>query len=223
MSAALIVFAKPPALAKRRLAADLGRQAATRIAAALLDDALARGAASALTPSYFYWMGPPTDAEALRAKGLGYRIAAQTGAGLGERMQHAFGKVLARSDAALLIGTDCPDFDAAGLAQATELLRANDAAFVPAHDGGYVAIGLTRYALPALATIFRGITWGTGDVAEHTRTRLRRAGFAVGEMPPLADVDDARDLDHAAKRHPFLAAALRDSAPIRRAYPERRK
>ncbi|MGH8273903.1 MAG: TIGR04282 family arsenosugar biosynthesis glycosyltransferase [Gammaproteobacteria bacterium] len=208
MSAALILFAKPPALAKRRLAADLGRPIATRIAAALLDDALARGTASTLEQRYFYWAGALMDAEPMRAKHLGYRLVKQTGASLGARMQQAFTEVLEDNDAALLIGTDCPDLDAGRIAHAARLLGANDAVLIPAYDGGYVAIGLTQRAAPVLTTVFNDIVWGDRDVAERTRANLRRANLTAEELAPLADLDDSRDLARAATQHRFLADAL---------------
>ncbi len=66
-----------------------------------------------------------------------------------------------------------------------------DAVFVPAEDGGYVAIGLRR-ADPSLFTFVR---WGTSEVMEETRTRLRNLGWSYRELPAMRDVDVPADLD----------------------------
>lgn len=205
---ALLVFARAPEDAKRRLAAQIGRAAATRVAAALLEDALARAAASGLAPLYLYWDGPAADPRLERARASGYRVAIQEGNDLGARMRSAFERVLAGCGRALLIGTDCPDLDAERLVEAGERLRRADALLVPATDGGYVAIGLARPALPHLGTLFTGLDWGTDKVAADTRERIARAGLAARELAPLEDLDDADDLARLVPRHPFLAATL---------------
>ncbi len=208
MNTALVVFAKTSETSKRRLAAILGRAAATRVAAALLDDALARGAASGLAPQYLYWDGSAAEPRLDKARAMNYRIAAQEGRDLGARMHAAFAQVLAECERALLIGTDCPDLDAERLAEAGERLHSADAVLVPASDGGYVAIGLGRTALPHLETLFINIAWGEDKVVAETRRRIVRAGLKSSELAPLADLDDAADLACLAERHLFLTAAL---------------
>ncbi|MGH8271847.1 MAG: TIGR04282 family arsenosugar biosynthesis glycosyltransferase [Gammaproteobacteria bacterium] len=208
MSTALIVFAKAPETSKRRLTAGVGRAAATRTAAALLDDALARGTASGLAPLYLYWNGPASDLHLDKARAMNYRVEAQQGCDLGARMQDAFAQVLVECERALLIGTDCPDLDAVWLADAGERLHSNDVLFAPAKDGGYVAIGLGRTALPHLEMLFTGLDWGEDNVAAQTRKRIASAGLKVCELAPLDDLDDAADLARLAERHPFLAATL---------------
>lgn len=202
----LIVFAKPPRRAKRRLAAELGRPVATRIAAELLRDTLARGRASDLAPRYLYWGG---SLEAPMPEAAGYRIARQSGADLGARMHRAFEAVWSECDKALLIGTDCPDLDAAKIARAAAALDTHDASLVPATDGGYVAIGLTRRARPHLTTFFDGIAWGGPQVLDSTRKRFAASGLAPAEFAPLDDLDGAADLARLAPRHPRLAALSR--------------
>ncbi len=64
-----------------------------------------------------------------------------------------------------------------------------DAALIPAHDGGYVAIGLARPQ-----DVFTGVPWSTPEVAAVTRTRLAAAGARWRELPALRDIDDAADL-----------------------------
>ena len=91
-----------------------------------------------------------------------------------------------------MIGTDCPALTAGELRAAAKALQAgNDAVFVPAEDGGYVLIGLRH----PIASLFYGIPWGTDQVMDHTRARLRSAGLRWQELAPLWDVDRPEDLD----------------------------
>jgi hypothetical protein len=64
--------------------------------------------------------------------------------------------------------------------------------FVPALDGGYALVGLTRPA-PAL---FMGMTWSTSQVMARTRERARQAGLHWAELPAVADIDEPDDLLH---------------------------
>jgi rSAM/selenodomain-associated transferase 1 len=203
---ALIVFAKAPENSKRRLADEIGCADATHTATLLLYDALVRGRAAALAPRYLYWDGSPTHSSLSDAVALGYATVPQVGGDLGERMANAFAEVLDANEQALLIGTDCPDLDADVLNRAAAALTAHDAVLVPACDGGYVLIGLSRRVLPHLRKLFDGIAWGGGDVTEVTRKRLGVCGLRFAELPSLEDLDRYADLDRLARRHPFLAA-----------------
>lgn len=207
MNAAQIVFARAPERAKTRLAAACGRDAATRIAAAVLDDALARAERSGLTPRYLYWDGASDHPAAERARRRGWQVAEQAGADLGERMAAAFAAALRNRSGAVLIGTDCPDLGGNVIAAAASRLDAADAVLVAAEDGGYVLIGLRAAALSHLQELFSGIPWGRGDVAAVTRTRIADCGLTLGELPRLRDLDDADDLDVLASRHPFVELA----------------
>lgn len=209
MNAALIVFARAPERAKSRLAAARGRAAAARIAAALLDDALARGEGCGLTPRHLYWDGAAGHPAVEAARRGGWRITAQNGTDLGARMAAAFTAVLRDHSGALLIGTDCPDLGGDTLAAAAARLDASDAVLVPASDGGYVLIGLRQAALPHLDALFSGVVWGGADVAAVTRARIAECGLTLFELPALADLDDASDLELLAPRHAFLRRALR--------------
>lgn len=202
----LIVFAKLPEIAKRRLAAEIGRAGATHTAALLLDDALVRGHQAALAPRYLYWDGPPTHPSIAKALALGYTNARQTGCDLGERMTNAFAEVLERNERTLLIGTDCPDLDADMLNRAAVALTTHDAVLAPACDGGYVLIGLRRRARTILQELFAGIAWGGADVAEITRRRFVACGLRFAELSALEDLDRYADLDRIARRHPFLGS-----------------
>ena len=93
---------------------------------------------------------------------------------------------------ALLIGTDAPGLTTAVLRQAVGALDGHDAVFVPALDGGYALVGLTRSA----PELFEGMTWSTPRVMAETRERARRAGLRWAELAPVADIDEPQDLVH---------------------------
>ncbi|MEH6638786.1 MAG: TIGR04282 family arsenosugar biosynthesis glycosyltransferase [Porticoccaceae bacterium] len=118
-------------------------------------------------------------------------IVAQSGKDLGERMYRAFEQALTRSRPVILVGSDCPFFSKDYFTTAIEFLHSGqDAVLGPAEDGGYVMMGLNRVS-PAL---FHSIDWGSAQVLAQTRERLAEQGWQWREMPPLADIDEPKDL-----------------------------
>ena len=196
MSAActIVVMAKAPlpGLAKTRLAPALGADGAARLAARLLDHALAEALAADLGPVELC-AAPGAEHPAFdRWRTLPLRWSGQGEGDLGARMARAIGRALEATPRVLLLGTDAPALDAARLRDAAAALAMHDAVFVPAHDGGYALVGVTR---PAEA-LFADVAWSTPRVMEETRGRLRAAGWTWRELPPVADVDEAADLVH---------------------------
>jgi hypothetical protein len=120
----------------------------------------------------------------------GASLHTQQGGDLGERMHHALADALHRSDGAVLIGSDIPLIDAAVLHAARGALRQNAAVLLPTDDGGYGLIGLRR----ADHRLFDGVAWGTPQVMEATRARLRLCKVHWAELPTLWDVDRPDDL-----------------------------
>lgn len=197
MSTALIVFAKAPVagLAKTRLMPALGPEGAARLAEQLLAHTLQQ--ALALQVEHLELCVSPTDQhpafERARHTALGrLHITLQGEGDLGERMHRAISRVLTVHSSVLLIGTDAPSLNTALLEQARQTLKIHPAVFVPALDGGYALVGLTRPA-PAL---FTGITWSTPQVMQDTRARARQMGLRMTELPPVADIDEPADLVH---------------------------
>lgn len=190
---AIAVFAKAPVpgAVKTRLAARLGAQDAARLHAALVRRTL-REAVRAAPGAVTLWCAP--DARdpffAGCAGEFGVPLRVQRGAGLGERMRHAFASSL-DAGPLLLVGSDCPVLDAAMLREAAAALASRDAVFVPAEDGGYVLVGLAH----PVAGVFDGIDWGTATVMARTRERLAAAGARHAELPAAWDVDRPEDYD----------------------------
>lgn len=190
MSTALIVFAKAPVagLAKTRLIPALGPDGAARLAERLLAHTLQH--ALALSVDHLELCVSPTDQhpafERARNAAPGRLHITQQGDGdLGERMHRAFSRVL-------LIGTDAPSLNALLLGQAMQALDSQPAVFVPALDGGYALVGLTRPA----PELFQAMTWSTPQVMDDARTRAERIGLPWVELPPAADIDEPADLVH---------------------------
>jgi uncharacterized protein len=110
---------------------------------------------------------------------------------LGERMRLAFQSAFGTgSKRVVTIGIDCPELDAATLAQAFLALQEHDLVLGPATDGGYYLIGL-RSLIPEL---FSGIDWGTDQVFRQTIAVAEAKGLAIATLTPLTDVDRPEDL-----------------------------
>jgi rSAM/selenodomain-associated transferase 1 len=195
MSTALIIFAKAPVagLAKTRLIPALGAEGAAALAVRLLEHTVAVASSAGF---HRVEICAAPDATHPAFQGLQARYAAALSAqgegGLGARMNRALGRALQRHSRALLIGTDAPALDRMRLLQAESALSQSEAVFVPAHDGGYVLVGLRRSA----PELFADIAWGSGDVMEMTRNRARIAGIRWLELEPVADIDEPADLVH---------------------------
>jgi rSAM/selenodomain-associated transferase 1 len=216
--ACLLVFARDPrpGRVKTRLVPALGPDLAVAVYRELLRDTL-QTAAGSTAARLELWVDRPDPGSYLTeaAHTAGMQLHSQRGSDLGLRMHHALAHALARCGSAVLIGSDCPEFDPDYLDRAFDALRHRDAVIGPAADGGYVLIGLKR-PQPAL---FRGIRWGGPQVLETTRARLRSLGLDWQELRTLHDLDEPGDL----ARFPRLAARARAAiAPGTRAPDGRR-
>jgi uncharacterized protein len=110
---------------------------------------------------------------------------------LGDRMQHACQTAFTvGADAVILIGTDCPDLEAALLATACQQLQTHDLVIGPASDGGYYLIGLQRF----MPELFRNMPWSTSTVLSNTLAIARQNHLATYLLPVLTDVDYPQDL-----------------------------
>jgi len=118
-------------------------------------------------------------------------IHIQIGADLGIRMAGCASAALQRADYVVLVGADCPSVDADYLRQALRHLDAGvDIVIGPAEDGGYVLLGLRKVP----ECLFKDVPWGSAEVLEVTRARLRQEGLAWVELEPRWDVDRPEDL-----------------------------
>ncbi len=204
---ALAVIAKAPApgRSKTRLCPPCTPSEAARLAAAALQDTLDAVARTPATRRLLVLDGahpvPP-----------GFSAISQRGAGLAERLAHAFADAGAPL---LLIGMDTPQVTPAQLQRGLELLRTHDAVLGPATDGGYWAIGLRRPD----ARVFAEVPMSVRQTCRVQRARLRALGLRVAELPPLTDVDTIDDARTVAAQMPHgrfaaeLGALRLDAVP----------
>ena len=199
----LAIFARAGRLGavKRRLAADIGDEAALEVHLALLQDtltALAPGT-GAFDPEL--WLAGEGDLPA-GASALPRRQ--QPAGDLGARMLAAF-----EDGVTVLVGSDVPTLTAAHVDDALARLAWADLAFTPTEDGGYCLVGMDA----PTPEVFRDIPWGTSSVMECTLTRTGGRRVAVTEA--LWDVDTVSDYQRwqAGRSLPLGGAEVPRSAP----------
>jgi uncharacterized protein len=196
---AILAKAPEPGFAKTRLIPVLGSERAALLQARLIERTAQTACAAAVGPVTL-WATPDDRHPVFQTAGArhGIAIRRQTAGDLGERMLAAMS---AANGPVLIIGTDCPALTPAHLRSAAGILHGgSDAVALPAEDGGYVLIG-TRSPQPAL---FADMSWGTAEVMQETRRRLRRLGLNWQEPFTLWDLDLPEDLD----RLPNLESGL---------------
>jgi uncharacterized protein len=196
----IIVMAKAPIAGrvKTRLAPLLGDAGALALHRQLIESTLFRARDAALG-AVTLWVDGDTTLPEIATCAMRQRVGlqAQQGADLGARMQaafahtfaHAFANAPASDRRCLLIGSDCPALTSMTLRAAAAALERHDAVLVPALDGGYVLLGLTR----PQPTLFDGVAWGTDRVLAETRARMTGAGLSRAELDPLPDLDTPDD------------------------------
>jgi hypothetical protein len=188
----IAVFARwpEPGRVKSRLSPALPPALACRLHEALLRDTLEAASAVPGARAMLHWSDAPADRSGFPLP-RGVEAIDQQGADLGARLARGLGTMLERGGGPVVaIGTDCPELNARGVAEAFAALDRHEVVLGPTRDGGYYLIGLAR-PLPAL---FTGIDWGTDRVLAQTRARAREAGIEPFLLEPLADVDTPEDL-----------------------------
>ncbi|MBO2449344.1 TIGR04282 family arsenosugar biosynthesis glycosyltransferase [Actinomadura barringtoniae] len=123
----------------------------------------------------------------------GMTVIPQRGAGLDERLGHAFADAYAGRPL-VLIGMDTPQVTPGLLTEAAEALRTHDAVFGPASDGGFWLLGLRRPD----PDLIRGVPMSEPHTGAAQLARLRGAGLSIATSPELTDVDTAADALHVA-------------------------
>lgn len=188
----VVIFAKAPVpgAVKTRLIPALGQEGAARLAARMLARTAAAAVAADLGEPELCAAPPPWSPEWAPFHPPGVRMTDQGTGDLGERLARAAARVLAAGERPLLIGSDCPLLDAARLRAAAERLDTHDAIIHPAHDGGYVLLGLTRFD----SCLFSDIAWSAASVAAATIARIRALGWTLHISDTLRDVDEPEDL-----------------------------
>jgi rSAM/selenodomain-associated transferase 1 len=187
----LLIFAKAPVAgqAKTRLIPLLGAEGAAKLAHRMLLTTCAEAEASGLPvelwvspqPSAPEWQGLLPPVSSIHDQGPG---------NLGDRLARATQRVIARGDAAILIGTDCPGLDRERLRAAADAVEHCDAFIHPTEDGGYALLALRRFS----PELFLGIPWSTASVFTATLHKLDELGWSYKVGCTLRDIDEPRDV-----------------------------
>jgi uncharacterized protein len=199
----LILFTRypTPGQTKTRMIPALGPQGAADLQAWLTGWMLlnARAWAASRKAALHVRTTGATKADFGRWLGRDALLVDQGAGDLGHRMAHAVNDAFHQgAKRVLIVGIDCPDIDPTYLDDAVTALDKHDAVVGPAHDGGYVLIGLRR----PLPSLFSGPTWGTNTVLEQTRSIAAREGIHLAELEPRSDIDEPGDLAVLKGRYP---------------------
>ncbi len=185
MSVQLLVIAKAPqpGRVKTRLCPPCTPRQAADIAAGALCDTLDAVAATKAPRHTLVLSGqyaaPP-----------GWRVVAQRGDGLAQRLANGFADTALPHVGTLLVGMDTPQLTPALLDEVASGLRRADAVLAPADDGGWWALALRD---PHHADALRQVPMSTPDTAQWTAEALRARGLRLRLGPLLRDVDTAHD------------------------------
>ncbi len=204
-----------PGRVKTRLCPPCTPVEAAVLAEAALADTLAAVAATPAAWRTIALDGAPGD-----WLPAGFRVVAQRGRGLDERLAAAFADA---GTPAVAVAADTPQLTPVLLTEALAALARPgvDAVLGPTDDGGYWALGLRRSDPEAVV----GVPMSLPTTLAEQRARLRTRGLVVEELPSLRDVDGMDDARAVAATIPgsrFAAAmAAVDRASAWPEWPER--
>ena len=193
-----------PGRVKTRMVPPWSPEQAAGFFSCLLDDALEASGrvAQRLGLEAFVYVDPPGSVakfeSRLRALGpaaAGFRVCAQRGDTLGERMGRAFAEAAAEGERPLLLrGCDSPTLSAETLRETLEALAEVDLVLRPDADGGYSLVGLCG----APGDLFQH-EMGHPGVLQQTLGRARARGLRCRLLSPGFDVDRVVDLERLAR------------------------
>jgi rSAM/selenodomain-associated transferase 1 len=197
----LVLFARAPepGQVKTRLTPLLGAEGAARLYRAFLEDA-ARAYARGGDWEPVLDADPEGDHPLLRdVFPAPWRREDQAPGDLGARLTAAFRREAARGAPAILaVGSDHPALPRRSLLEAFRALgEGRHAAIIPAEDGGYCAIALSRDVPPE--RVFHEIPWSSPAVLGVTLDRLAAVGAAVSVLEAFYDVDRPEDVGRLAR------------------------
>jgi uncharacterized protein len=189
----IVIFAKAPipGFCKTRLIGALGQEGAAALAAKMLCRTVEVAMRANLGPVELC-VAPEPGHATLRALDVPPEVvwSRQSEGDLGARMAAAVLRTLARDEYVLCIGTDCLALEVKHLKEAAHALHQTPVVIAPAHDGGYVLLGLSQFD----ASIFQDMAWSTDVVFQETMQRLERLGWRVTQLETLRDIDEPTDL-----------------------------
>jgi glycosyltransferase A (GT-A) superfamily protein (DUF2064 family) len=189
----ILVFAKAPlpGRAKTRLIPALGEAGAARLAARLLDHALAQALAAGVGPVELCMSPAPGSAAwagDFAPGGDRDQLPGRRRPGRAHGPRRAPEHRQRRGRAADRNGLSRPDRRT--FAHRRCVLVDNDAVLHRAEDGGYPLLGLRTFD----ASLFEAIPWSTPAVADITLGRIAALGWRVWLGDTLRDIDEPADL-----------------------------
>jgi len=187
--AVLIAKAPRDGHAKTRLAADMGRAAATGFWTACLRDAGARLRRAAADAGLDVAAMTPSAEDAAEVRRLtGLPALAQRRPGLGQALLEVSELP---APFTIAVSADTPTLPEGTLRAAVAALARRGAVLGPGMDGGYYLVGLRRdYPEGRRRRAFLEAPMGTSDVLAHTRAALGEPAL----LTPWPDVDTASEL-----------------------------
>ena len=207
MKGAILVFAKAPrpGRVKTRMTPPFSPSEAAELYACLLDDVLDATAeiANRLGLDAAVAVHPPEAcAEIARRAPPSFRIVAQRGQDLAQRMRWAVSETAAGGFSPILLrGSDSPALGLSTIEAALVELETADVVISPDLDGGYNLIGLRK---PAPALFHHRMS--TASVLTDTLASAASLGIRARLLPAGFDLDTAAELR-------WLAEARRRSTP----------
>ena len=202
----LVVAKAPvPGLAKTRLAATLGDEAAADIAAAaLLDtlDAVAQTPVSARVVAMTGDLDQACRGAEIRERLGSFTVIGQRGDDFADRLANAHADAAVSGQPVLQIGMDTPQVTAELLTDCARTLLTTPALLGLARDGGWWVLGV---ADAASAECLRDVPMSQDDTGAVTLGALRDTGISVKLVEELLDVDTVADI-------PLVRAACRSTS-----------
>lgn len=185
MTVRVVILARYPLAGqcKTRLIPALGPEGAAAMHHKLTELTVRRVQDSGLT--WELW-GTSADQKAFEDWLGPHKHHQQASGDLGERLEAA-----GEPYPVLFLGTDCPDLAPSDLIDAAAALDRGSFVLGPAHDGGYWTLGMPR----SEPSLFSDMPWGTEDVFEVTRTRMKAAGIDPLLLATRHDLDRPEDLE----------------------------
>jgi uncharacterized protein len=114
----------------------------------------------------------------------------QTGADLGERMQHAFAEQFgAGAGRVVIIGSDCFGLTTRHIERAFAALDTTEVVIGPATDGGYYLLGMTQPHF----FVFEDMPWSQFNLRQQTEIALNQRNIPFTRLDTLTDIDEWTD------------------------------
>jgi uncharacterized protein len=200
---AVILFGRYPreGLVKTRLAATIGNKMATEFYRICLSNIFTE--TEKITHDhdiYFYFSDENDKADVQKIVPKSFKIAAQTGDTLPEKIDNAFAEVFnVGYKNVTIFSTDVPELNAKLISLASKELSSANCVIGPDYDDGYYCLGMDKY-YPELLKV----EYGGKGVGMQTQTinKAANAGLKLKTMPTVSDVDNITDLN-----------AFRDNSP----------